>query len=171
MDIYGKFTGKLYMSQQCAFKAQKVNCTLGFIKRSMVSMLREVILPLNYVLLRPHLEYCIQIWGPQDRRDIDLLDCTQRMARKMVQGMEHLPYMDRLRDLGLFSLEKALRIPESGLSVTKGGERLYKKVGDRLFSKFCCDRLRGNGFKQKEERFRLGIRKNVFTIRVAKHLI
>ena len=67
--------------------------------------------------------------------------------------------------------EKALRIPESGLSVTKGGERLYKKVGDRLFSKFCCDRLRGNGFKQKEERFRLGIRKKFFTIRVAKHLI
>jgi len=45
----------------------------------------------------------------------------------------------------------------------------YKKDGDRLFSRACCGRTRGNGFKLKEGRFTLGIRKKFFTMRVAKH--
>ena len=56
--------------------------------------------------MRPHLEYCIQMWSPEYRRDMDLLECIQRMATEMIQGREHLSYKDRLRELGLFSLEK-----------------------------------------------------------------
>ena len=67
----------------------------------------------------------------------------------MIQGMEHLPYEDRLRDLGLFSLEKRrlwgdLRVAFQYL------KRGCKKEEDRLFSRVCCDRTRGNGFKLKE---------------------
>jgi len=47
--------------------------------------------------VRPHLEYCIQMWSPQHRRDTDLLECVQRRATEVIPGMEHLPYMDRLR--------------------------------------------------------------------------
>jgi len=45
----------------------------------------------------------------------------------------------------------------------------YKKDGDRFFSRACCNRTNGNGFKQKEGRFRLDIRKKFFTIRPVKH--
>ena len=75
-------------------------------------------------------------------------------ATKMIQGMEHHLYKNRLRELELCNLEKRrclldLRV---AFQYPKGG---YEKEGDRLSSSICCDRTRGNGFKLKERRFKL----------------
>ena len=94
------------MSQQYALSAQNASCILSCIKRSVASRVREVILSICSALVRPHLEYCIQMWSPQYRRDMDLLERIQGKATKRIHGMEHLSYEDKLRQMGPLNLEK-----------------------------------------------------------------
>ena len=73
---------KFNMTQQCVLAAQKANCILGCIKSSVTSRSREEIIPVYSALVRPHLQYCVQIWGPQHRKDMDLSERLQRRDTK-----------------------------------------------------------------------------------------
>jgi len=77
--------GNLDRSRQCAFTAQKASRILGCIKRSVTSRSREVIPPLYSALLTPHLQSCLQLWSPQHRKEVDLLEQIQRKATKMIR--------------------------------------------------------------------------------------
>jgi len=70
-------------------------------------------------LVRPHQESCVQLWSPQHRRH-EAVGVGSEEATKMIQGLEHLCCEERLRELGLFSLEKTLMRHYWSLSVLEG---------------------------------------------------
>jgi len=86
---------------------------------------------------------------------------------EMKEG-EHSSYKERLRDLAFFSLEKR-RLWEDIIVAFQHLKGAYKQEGERLFTRVDSDRTRGNGFKLRQERFRLYIRRKFFTQRVVTH--
>ena len=104
--------------------------------------------------------------GPPIQEGCGAAGMSPKEATKMLRGLQHLSHGDKLRELGLFSLKKASGRLHCSLTVFEGS----LQAGERLtFPWPDSDRTSGNGFKLKEGKFRLDVKKKFFIQRAVKH--
>ena len=65
-----------------------------------------MILLLYLVMMKPHLDYCMQFWSSQYKKDVKILESVQRRATKLAKWLESMSCEERLGTTGLASLEK-----------------------------------------------------------------
>jgi hypothetical protein len=154
-------------SIQCRKAAKKAMSVLGMINRSFTKLNGEGFMILYRTYVRPHLEYCVQAWSPFQRKDILELEKVQRRATKLVSGLRHLTYEQRLQKLNMCSLEKR-RLRGDLIEAFKLLNGKEDVDPNQFFVMAPTGHLRGHCKKIYKRRSRLEGRRNFFSQRVVK---
>ena len=149
-DLGVTMNANMKVSEQCRIAASKGNQVLGMIRRNITYKEKSLIIPLYKAIVRPHLEYCIQVWSPQ------------RRATKLIPGLRDLTYEERLKECGLTTLET--RGDQIEVFKILNG---YENIDSNIFffeikeSKI----IRGHNYKLVKKQSRLDVRKYSFSQR------
>ena len=84
----------------------RANRMIGLIRASFTCLNKKMFLNLYKSLIRPLLEYCVQVWSPHLNKYIKLIEGVQRRATRLVPELKELPYEERLKQLKLTTLEE-----------------------------------------------------------------
>lgn len=127
---------------------KRANSIMYIIRKAFIYINKELFLKLYKTYLRPLLEYAFQVWSPYFKKDIHLIERVQRRATKMVPSLKLLTYEERLKELGLTTLQsrrergdliETYKILNNHYSVPDLSETLYTMNNNA--------RLRGHSLK------------------------
>ena len=116
-------------------------------------------------IIRPHLEYATPVWSPLYKKDKIIIENVQRSATKLVATCKNLPYQERLRKLGLPTLEYR-RERADMIQTYKILHGIDKLDNDKLFTPALYRATRGHSYKLQKRRSRLNVRANTFSNQV-----
>ena len=105
-DLGVVFSNDLEVAKQCEEAYSRANRILGLISRTVHFRTPTVLVSLYESMVRPHLENCLVVWNPHYTKDKVLQERVQHRFTRMFDDLKELPYEDRLRKLGLWSLEE-----------------------------------------------------------------
>jgi len=155
----------LKVARQCQESYSKANRMLGLISRTIIYKNQEVLMNLYKSMVRPHLEYCCAAWSPHYMKDKQMLEKVQHRFTRMFPHLKNLPYEDRLRELGLWSLEER-RNRADLIEVFKMVKQLSSVPWNRFFKRAEDSVTRGHSWKLVKESCRCNCRLHFFSQRV-----
>jgi len=165
-DLGVVFENNFKFSKHIDNKVSKANSVLGLIKRNFCNLTTNVFLLLYKSLVRPHLEYAVDVWMPHEKNKIEIIEQIQKRATKLVKECKSLSYDDRL---------KLLNVPTLSYRRARGDMiKVFKMLcmndGSKewapRFIRPTYDKTRGHKFKLQKSTFKLNIRRFYFTNRV-----
>ena len=163
-DLGVIFDEKLIFRDHISKKAAIANRNLGLIFRSFTYIDKDMFLNLYKSLVRPHLEYATSVWSPMFKKDSITLENVQRRATRLVNSLSGRTYEDRLKTLGLPTLEYR-RLRADVIQVYKILNQIDRVDIDKFFTMSELS-TRGNSLKIFKPRSRLKVRSSVFSNRV-----
>ena len=122
-------------------------------------------LKLYKTLVRPHVEYCTVAWSPHYKQDKEMLEKIQRRMTKMIDGMGNIEYGQRMKKLGLCTLEER-RNRADLIQLFKMYRGLARPAFDTMFQFARVDKTRGHTLKLTKHCTSLEVRRNFFSERV-----
>ena len=163
-DLGVIFDEKLIFRDHISKKAAIANRNLGLIFRSFTYIDKVMFLNLYKSLVRPHLEYATSVWSPMFKKDSITLENVHRRATRLVNSLSGRTYEDRLKTLGLPTLEYR-RLRADVIQVYKILNQVDRVDIDKFFTMSELS-TRGNSLKIFKPRSRLKVRSSVFSNRV-----
>ena len=155
----------LKASNHCCNAYSKAVRMLGLINRTIVNKTPSVMLQLYKALVRPQVEYCTSVWNPYYMKDKELIEKVQHRFTKMIPLLKEKSYQDRIRYLGLWTLEER-RNRADLIEVYKILNGLTTVSARTFFEINITGRTRGHSLKLVKNSVRSSARQHVFSQRI-----
>jgi hypothetical protein len=166
-DLGVTFDTKLKFEDHIQEKINKASSILGIIKRNFLNISEFAFVTLYKSLVRSHLEYANTVWSPYRKEDIFKLERVQMRATKLIHGLKHLSYNERLKRLKLPTL-KFRRARGDMIEVYKIITGKYDVETTVSFKPNSDTSTRGNRYKLYQGQVKYDLRKYFFSNRIIR---